>query len=98
MLTEEQRARIEALTDDELELEFARGRASRFQREKFDYLKVVLDQRKQARIDATSTAALKVAQEGVRATKDGTRWATTGWVVTGLIAVAAIAMTVIMAK
>jgi hypothetical protein len=90
MLTDEQRANIEALSDEELEFELTRGSASRFQREKFDYLKVVRERRQQANADAARAAALKVAQDGVAATRSGTRWATAGWIVASLIAVAGI--------
>ena len=78
MLNDEQRANIEALSDEELEFELSRGSASRFQREKFDYLKVVRGKRKLASADAAQAAALTVAQEGVAATRSGTRWATAG--------------------
>ena len=90
MLTDEHRASIEELSDEDLELEFARGSASRFQREKFDYLKMVREKRQQANADAAQAAALKVAQDGVAATRSGTRWATAGWIVASVIAVAGI--------
>jgi len=98
MLTDKQRASIEALSDEELEFELARGSASRFQREKFDYLKVVRGQRQQAIADTAQAAALKVAQEGVAATRSGTRWATAGWIVAGVITVAGIAATALLSK
>jgi hypothetical protein len=98
MLTDEQRADIEALSDEELEFELARGSASRFQREKFDYLKVARGQRQQANADAAQAAALKVALDGVAATRSGTRWATVGWIVAGVIAVAGIAAAVLSSK
>lgn len=90
MLTDEQRASIEALSDDELTFEIARGSASRFQREKFDYLKVVREQRQQEAVHSAQSAALKVALDDVAATRSGTRWATAGWIVAGVIAVAGI--------
>ena len=90
MLTDEQRANIEALSDEELTHELARGSSSRFQREKFDYLKVVRRQRQQADADAGQTATLKIAQDGVAATRSGTQWATAGWIVASVIAVAGI--------
>lgn len=39
MLTDEQKRRIESLSTDEMAYEVALGNASRFQREKFAYLK-----------------------------------------------------------
>lgn len=93
MLTDEQRASIEALSDEELEFELARGSASRFQREKFAYLRVVREQRQHQAVDAAQAAALKVARDGVAATKSGTRWATVGWIVTGVILVATLIAT-----
>jgi hypothetical protein len=98
MLTDEQRATLEALSDEELEFEFARGSASRFQREKFDHLKVVWGQRQQASADAAQAAALKAAQDGVAATRSGTQWATAGWIVAGVIAVAGIVTTALLSK
>jgi hypothetical protein len=92
MLTDDQRAKIEALSDEELEFELARGSASRFQREKFDYLKVVRGQRQQARADAAQATAIKIAQDGVAATRSGIRWATAGWIVAGIIAIVSIAV------
>jgi hypothetical protein len=88
MLTNEQRANIEVLSDEELAFELARGASSRFQREKFDYLKVVREQRQQKASDATRAAGHKVAQASVAATKSGTRWATAGWIVACGVAVA----------
>jgi hypothetical protein len=98
MLTDEQRASIEALSDEELEFELARGSASRFQREKFDYLKVVRGQRQQASADAVQAAALKVARDGVAATRSSTRWATAGWIVAAVMAVAGIVVAALLSK
>lgn len=98
MLTDEQRASIEALSDEELEFELARGSASRFQREKFAYLKVVREKRQQEAADAAQAAALKVALDGVAATRSGTRWATAGWIVAGAIAVAGIVAAALLSK
>ena len=98
MLTDEHRAAVEALSDEELEFEFARGSASRFQREKFDHLKVVQGQRKQASADAAQAATLKVTQDGVAAARSGTRWATADWIVVGVIAVAGTVATALLSK
>jgi len=98
MLSPEHRATIEKLSDAELEFELARGPASRFQREKFDYLEVESEKRKQAKAAADQTDQLQVAREGVRATERGTFRATVGWIVGAVIAVAAIAAGVIYSK
>ena len=98
MLTDEQRANIEALSDEELDFELARGSASRFQREKFDYLRAVREQRQQQAVDAAQAEALKVAQEGVEATRSATRWTTAGWIVAGVISVAGIVAAALSSK
>ncbi|MCY1554552.1 hypothetical protein D9M68_911290 [compost metagenome] len=87
MLNEDQRKSIEALSDVELEYELARGAASRFQCEKFDYLRVVHGQRQQASAEAAQAGVLEAMRNGVAATKSGTRWATTGWIVAAAIAI-----------
>lgn len=87
MLDEDQRKGIESLSDVELEYELARGSASRFQREKFDYLRVVHKQRQQEFAEASQAAVLEATREGVAATKSGTRWATTGWIVLAAITI-----------
>lgn len=48
MLTEEQKKKIEALPTDEMAYEIQLGKSSRFQREKFAYLKVCYQKRKEA--------------------------------------------------
>lgn len=98
MLTDEQRATIEALSDDELKFELARGSASRFQREKFDYLQVVREQRQQQAANAAQAAALKATLDSVAATRSGTRWATVGWIVAGVISVAGIVAAALLSK
>lgn len=45
MLTEEQKQKIEALPTDEMAYEIQLGKSSRFQREKFAYLKVCYQKR-----------------------------------------------------
>ena len=47
MLTEEQKRRIEALSTDEMAYEIQLGNSSRFQREKFAYLKVCYQKRQE---------------------------------------------------
>ncbi|UCU95767.1 hypothetical protein [Hydrogenophaga taeniospiralis] len=87
MLNEDQRISIESLSDVELEYELARGSASRFQREKFDYLRVVHERRQQAFAEATQAAVLDATRDGVAATKSGIRWATTGWIVVAAVTI-----------
>lgn len=48
MLTEEQKQKIEALPTEEMAYEIQLDNASRFQREKFTYLKVCYQKRKEA--------------------------------------------------
>lgn len=98
MLNDQQRALINALSDEELEYEIARGSASRFQREKYDYLNVVRSQRLQANIRAEQATALKVAQDSVAATRSSTKWATVGWIIASAIAVAGIVVAAIFSR
>lgn len=70
MLTEERKAKVRALTDDDLEFEVNRGRASRFQNELFDFAKTELTRRKAAKREANETASLTTAKDGVK----WTRW------------------------
>ncbi|MGA4212519.1 hypothetical protein ACI2UO_11675 [Ralstonia nicotianae] len=99
MLTDQQRASINALSDEELEYRLARGSASRFQRDRCAYLRVLRSQRLQARADAAQAAALKVAQDdGAAATRSGTHWAIAGWIVAGVIAGSGIVAVALFSK
>ncbi len=95
MLNEDQRKSIETLSDVELAYEVARGSASRFQNEKFDYLRVIHGQRQQASTEAAQAAVLEATRNGVAATKSSTRWATAGWIVAATIAVISLVVAVL---
>jgi len=60
MIPDESKKRIEALTDSELEYEVSRGDKSRFQRDKFTYLKEHYHQRKRAKADSASKEYIKM--------------------------------------
>jgi hypothetical protein len=91
MLTPESRARIEALNDEELAYEVQRGRESRFQREKYDYLKVLHAQRVQAKADAGAAETLEVAKAATRETR-------IGWIVALIVGVASVLAVVWVAR
>jgi hypothetical protein len=59
MIPPDSKKRIEALTDSELEYEISRGDKSRFQRDKFTYLKENYQQRKRAKADTASKSYIR---------------------------------------
>lgn len=63
MLTEQRKGTVNCLTDEELEIEVSRGRASRFQRELFDYAKAQLTIRKESKQAELSQRQLEVAKQ-----------------------------------
>ena len=66
MLTEEQKRRIEALSTDEMAREIQLGNSSRFQREKFSYLKACFQKRQESEIaEAWHTKSLGKIAIGV---------------------------------
>lgn len=85
MLTPERRAAVDGLSDDELAGEIQRGRASRFQRELYDYAVVQHEQRQQAKADAAQHDTLQVAQEGLSASKSQARHTLIAWVVAAVL-------------
>lgn len=85
MLTPERKAAVDALSDDELAYEIQRGRASRFQRELYDYAVVQHEQRQQAKADAAQQVTLQVAQEGLSASKSQARHTLIAWVVAAVL-------------
>lgn len=97
MLTEKRKAAVDELTDEELEYEVARGRASRFQRELFDYAKVRLQARKDAKqavaekaVADVAKANLRVAEEGVKVARQSRTATHMGWLAVMVIGVATI--------
>lgn len=90
MLTPERRTAVDSLSDDDLAYEVQRGRASRFQRELYDYAVVQHEQRQQAKADAAQQAAATIAQAGVDATKASTGQTRIAWIVAAVIGVVTI--------
>jgi len=88
MLTDERKAVVDGLSDDELEFEVTRGRASRFQGDLYDYARAQLVLRKEAKQAATDKAALEVGQANVKATKQNRNATHITWVVALAVGVA----------
>ncbi len=81
MLTEQRKNTVNGLSNEELEIEVSRGRASRFQGELFDYAKAQLSIRKETKQDELSRRQLEVAKK----TKTATHL---GWIVAAGVGVA----------
>lgn len=100
MLIDERKAAVDSLTDDELDIEVARGRTSRFQEELFDYARVRQQARRDAEQAAADKAALDVAKANVRVAEQAVKVAEQsrtgthlGWVAAVLVGVATIVAT-----
>ncbi|MFZ5523561.1 MAG: hypothetical protein ACOY9D_05700 [Pseudomonadota bacterium] len=83
-LTEDRKAIVDALTEDELAYEVKRGRASRFQRELYDYAQTRLESSQQAKQEAHDREHLKVAKQ----TKDVNKWGVSVTAIGVVVAVA----------
>jgi hypothetical protein len=97
MLPDDRKASVDNLSDDELGYEVERGRASRFQRELYDYARVQLQARRDGRQLAAgqeavdvAKASVKVAEEGVKVARQNRTATHIGWVVVLGVGVATI--------
>ena len=77
MLTDERKAIVDALTDDELAYEVNRGRTSRFQGDLYNYARTIWEGRQRAKQEQRESDHLTVAKES----RDATRWGAHGtWI------------------
>ena len=90
MLTDERKAAVDSLTDDELEDEVGRGRASRLQGELYDYARTQLYRRDEAKRTATAQASIQIAQDGVRVAKQTRNATHIAWVVVLAVGIATV--------
>ena len=83
MLTDERKAVVDHLSDDELELEVKKGRRSRFQGEAYDYARVSLTRRKESAQKAAHKEVVAIQQQNRNATR-------MAWIVALLVGIAAV--------
>ena len=88
MITDERKAAVDSLSDEELEWEVEKGRASRFQGGLHDYARVQLASRKEARQAENDKATLAVAREAVVAANQAKNATHIGWLVVLVLGVA----------
>ena len=84
-LTEDRKAIVDALTEDQLAYEVKRGRESRFQRELYCYAQTRLESLRLAKQEAYDKEHLKVAKQA----KNVNKWGVTVTAIGVVVAVAA---------